>query len=86
MPGYYDWKMRNCGLGASYKAQLLLQTLDQVEPDLHKIWDEGGCSFDAKMNAKLAHVVESIDRAEDALEEAKLDLAKLFPGAPQESP
>lgn len=83
MPGYYDWKIRNCPNGAIAKAQSLLETVDAIEPDLHKIWDENGGSFPEKINTLLASVVEKIDAAEESLEAAKLELATLFPGHPE---
>lgn len=82
MPGYYDWKIRNCPAGAIAKAESLLETVEAVEPYLEKMWQEGEESFNERTNAKLASVVEKIDVAEDALEVAKLELATLLPGHP----
>lgn len=85
MPGYYDWKVRNCGLGAVTKAQSLLQTMEMVDPELHRIWDEnGGKDFPPDTKDLLARVVNGIDTAEENLEQAKLLLADLFPGQPEE--
>jgi hypothetical protein len=82
MPGYYDWKIRNCTLGARDKAASLLETMEAVDSTLHAAWDENGGSFPEPMDALLADVVAKIDRAEDALEKARLQLATLFPGHP----
>lgn len=83
MPGYYDWKIRNCTLGAKAKADLLMQTFEEVDAYLLEIWKAGEGSFDALTAGKLAAIVEQIDTAEDALEKAKLMLAEFFPGGPQ---
>lgn len=86
MPGYYDWKVRNCTEGAMAKASSLLQTMDAADVELHRIWKEGGGSFPPDVNDKLAGVVELIDQAEDCLEKAKLKLADHFlPGGPNEA-
>lgn len=82
MPGYYDWKIRNCPGGAIAKAKSLLETVEAVEPYLERMWKDGGGSFDTKTNAFLSSVVEKIDSAEDSLEAAKLELATLLPGHP----
>ncbi len=85
MPGYYDYKLRICPETAIAKAQLLLLTLDRVEPFLHEIWDANDKSFPDDVNSKMKAIVELIDEAEDKLEEAKLELAKFFPGHPEVS-
>lgn len=82
MPGYYDWKIRNCTAGASSKAKLLMATFEEVDPYLVQLWESQGEAFDAKQNEKLAAIVAQIDSAEDALEDAKLALAEFFPGRP----
>lgn len=82
MPGYYDWKVRNCTLGAMTKADLLLQTMEMVDPELHKEWHTNDGKFTPKTDALLGEVVAKIDAAEDALEAAKLQLASLLPGRP----
>jgi hypothetical protein len=82
MPGYYDWKIRNCGDGAIANAASLRQTMEMVDAELHRIWDENGGSFPPDVNSHLQAVVEDIDEAEEALTRAKLHLAKLFPGHP----
>lgn len=82
MPGYYDWKIRNCPNGAIAKAKSLLETVEAVEPYLEKMWKDGSGSFTPEVNTLLASVVEKIDSAEDSLEAAKLELATLFPGHP----
>lgn len=82
MPGYHDWKVRNCTLGAKAKADSLLHTMEMVDEELHKEWDAGGGSFKPQTDALLGEVVAKIDAAEDALESAKLQLASLFPGKP----
>jgi hypothetical protein len=82
LPGYYDWKIRNCGDGAIAKANSLRQTMEMVDPELHRIWDSNGGEFPLDVKAHLGDVVSEIDAAEDALERGKLLLAKLFPGQP----
>jgi hypothetical protein len=82
MPGYVDWKLRNCPEGAITKAQSLLRTLDAVEPELHKLWDAQGECFTDEQNKDLLAVIAKIDVAEDNLESAKLDLARYLPGCP----
>lgn len=82
MPGYYDWKLLNCPLGAKAKADLLMHTVNSVDPYLEKIWKENGESFPPEVDAKLAAIVEDIDEAEACLEKAKHDLAEFFPGHP----
>lgn len=82
MPGYYDWKIRNCPNGAASKVESLLETVEAVEPYLERMWKEGEESFNDKTNTLLASVVEKIDAAEDNLEKAKLELATLLPGHP----
>lgn len=83
MPGYYDWKVRNCGKGAIHNVQSLLETMEQVDSRLHEIWERNGNSFPDHVNNLLSSVVEKIDLAEESLVEAKLDLARLFEGAPE---
>lgn len=84
MPGYYDWKIRNCPDGAITKAKSLLQTVEMVDTELHRIWDEnGGKDFPPDTKDLLARVVYMIDTAEENLESAKLLLATLFPGQPE---
>lgn len=83
MPGYYDWKVRNCGRGAIHNAESLLETMEAVDPRLHEIWKENGNSFPEKIDSHLASVVEKIDLAEESLVQAKLQLAQLFEGAPE---
>jgi hypothetical protein len=85
MPGYYDWKIRNCGDGAIAKADSLRNTMEMVDGELHRLWDAGGGAFTPEINQVLAGVVADIDLAEDALERAKLKLAELFPGFPKGS-
>ena len=80
MPGYYDWKIRNCTMGAQAKANLLMQTFEEVDPYLIRLWESGGEDFSDEEKAKLAGVVGEIDLAEEALEKAKLMLAEFFPG------
>jgi len=82
MPGYYDWKIRNCPEGAIAKAGSFLKTLDEVEPYLLQMWESGKGSFSDEVNAKLKNIVEMIDAAEDNLEAAKHRLAEFFPGGP----
>lgn len=82
MPGYYDWKIRNCTLGAEQKAAALHQTMDMVDHELHEEWSKNGGEFSAATNGTLAEVVAKIDAAEDALESARLQLATLFAGHP----
>lgn len=82
MPGYPDWKIRNCTDGAIAKAKSLHQTMEMVDPYLHEIWEAHGGRFPETDNAKLLGVVARIDAAEDALEKAKLSLAEFFPGHP----
>lgn len=82
MPGYYDWKIRNCTGGAIAKAKSLMATFEEVDPYLIELWSGQGDEFDEKQNAALAAVVEQIDTAEEALEQAKLKLAGFFPGLP----
>lgn len=82
MPGYYDWKMLNCGRGAASKVQSFLETLEAAEPYLERRWEAGGESFTDKEAASLAEVVAKLDEAEDALEDAKLKLATFLPGGP----
>lgn len=83
MPGYYDWKVRNCGKGAIHNAQSLLETMEAVDEKLHKIWKDNGNSFPEGVNKRLAAVVGKIDLAEESLVDAKLALAQLFEGAPE---
>lgn len=83
MPGYYDWKIRNCPMGAITKAESLLATVEAVDPYLEKMWKDGNGSFTPETNSALAAVVEKIDGAEELLEEAKHDLARFFPGHPE---
>jgi len=82
MPGYYNWKIRNCPNGAQSKVESLLETVDAVEQYLQEKWKAGDGSFDDKTNTLLASVVAKIDTAEDSLEAAKLELATLLPGHP----
>lgn len=82
MPGYYDWKIRNCTAGATSKAKLLMATFEEVDRYLVQLWDSQGETFSDAQNEKLAAIVAKIDSAEDALEEAKLALAEFFPGRP----
>lgn len=82
MPGYYDWKLRNCSVGAKTKAQSLISTFDEVDPYLIRIWEGQGGEFTAEQIEELAGIVGMIDAAEDSLEEAKLALGKFFPGKP----
>lgn len=82
MPGYYDWKIRNCTGGAIAKGKSLLATFNEVDPYLIRLWEGQAESFTVDQSAKLAAIVEKIDAAEDALEAAKLALAEFFPGKP----
>ena len=82
MPGYYDWKLRNCSQGAAAKAESFIHTLDQVEEHLHVEWDANKGSFGAETKNRLQKIVDRLDEAEDRLEQAKLELAGFFPGRP----
>lgn len=83
MPGYYDWKVRNCTDGAITKANSLRETMEMVDSELHRIWNEhGGKDFPSDVKKHLASVVELIDDAEESLELAKSKLAEMFPGQP----
>jgi hypothetical protein len=82
MPGYYDWKLRNCTVGAITKAQSLLDTFEAVDVYLEREWADGGEAFTADKKADLAAVVEQIDLAEDSLEKAKHMLGAMLPGQP----
>jgi hypothetical protein len=82
MPGYYDWKIRNCTAGAISKGKLLMATFEEVDPYLMRLWESQGEAFGADQQEKLAGIVAKIDLAEDSLEEAKLALAEFFPGRP----
>lgn len=86
MPGYYDWKIRNCPQGAIAKAESLLATVEAVDVYLEKLWAAGDGSFTPEVNAHLAKCVAVIDEAEDCLEKAKLMLAEFFPGHPNAAP
>lgn len=85
MPGYYDWKLRNCQAGATAKSELLRDTIESVDVYLHEMWEAGEGKFPDRVDALLSSVVEKIDLAEDSLEKAKLELATLFPGHPSRS-
>jgi len=82
MPGYYDWKIRNCGAGAITKAQSLLETFEAVDVYLEREWADGGESFSPEKQVALQGVVEQIDLAEDSLEKAKAMLGDMLPGHP----
>jgi hypothetical protein len=85
MPGYYDWKIRNCTAGAIAKGKSLMATFNEVDPYLIRLWEGQDETFSELQAAKLAAIVETIDTAEDALEAAKLALAEFFPGKPSAS-
>lgn len=86
MPGYYDWKIRNCTAGATTKAKLLLATFEEVDRYLERLWESQGESFSAEQKGKLDAIVAKIDLAEESLEHAKLALAEFFPGRPDAAP